>query len=101
MKHRFLFLTFMVAMTMNVFGQDTIYAIDTIRAEYSIIRHYKDQIDISYNLQGGQKTFAYTDRATNTVKFFDVSYGYNIFDFEISNGVVYFCGNVSPDKGLF
>lgn len=90
----------------QVNGQDIIYK-DTMHAEFSVIRHYRDEIDITYNL-AERHSFIYTDRATNSVRYFDIPWNIHLYDFEIHNGKVYFCGevsysnyNISSEFGVF
>ena len=52
-------------------SQDIIYEDPDMHAEFSIIRHYKNDVDITYNL-AERHSFIYTDRATNTVRYFDI-----------------------------
>ena len=79
-------------------SQDIIYEDPDMHAEFSIIRHYKNDVDITYNL-AERHSFIYTDRATNTVRYFDIPWNIHLYDFEIHKGKVYFCGEVSYSSG--
>lgn len=67
MRRKFLFFLLLAAVSLPVFGQDTIYAIDPLMSEYSTIRHYQNDIEITFDLEGPWKWFSYTDRSTNTI----------------------------------
>lgn len=63
-------------------------------AEHSFIRNYKEDIDIKFEVHydGPIHSFDYIDRATGTMRYFTFPNNYWIYDFKISNGIVYFCG---------
>ena len=79
-------------------AQNTIYDLSPQTSEYSIIRHYKDKVDITFNLYLCEENdFNYIDRQTNTEYKASLPCGFNVSDFRIHNKYVYFCGQYESD----
>lgn len=79
----------------GAFSQNTLYEHPGYNSEFSLIRHYRDSIDIRFEPWTNQNfcVFIYVDRATQTTLLAEASYLYDIQDFEIYDGNVYFCGD--------
>lgn len=71
--------------------QTTIHENTYNTTEFSIIKNFKTDIDIKYDVWPTRR-FEYIDRGTNMIYTVTVSNLY-VMDFEIYEGYVYFCGN--------
>lgn len=76
-------------------SQNTIYESDQF-SEYSIIRNYLNNVDITYNLIGHADgdiiSFNYVDRNAMTVQTANLPQSMRINDFTVYNDSVFFCG---------
>ena len=76
-----------------VFSQSVIYNPEK-DSEFSIIRNYKDNIDITYNVFESQTSFNYVDRSSLTEISAEVT-GFTVNDFVIFDDTVFFCGSTA------
>ncbi|MBR4505860.1 MAG: hypothetical protein IKP21_03710 [Bacteroidales bacterium] len=71
-------------------------------SEYSIIRNYKRDVDITYNIIAGEShSFNYIDRNNMTVYSAPVVGLFAVLDFVIYNDTVYFCGSGSGNYAVY
>ena len=81
----------------RVHPQSVIYTSNQY-SEYSIIRNYKKNVDITYSLIGdiamNSRGFNYVDRYSTTIVSAEIPLNYAINDFVVYYGHVYFCGSV-------
>lgn len=93
-------------LTNQLHSQSVIYSSDQ-RSEYSIIRNYLKNVDITYSLIGDLgmrlRGFNYVDRNSMTVVSAEIPLFYAINDFVVYNDCVYFCGydSITPIYGFF
>ena len=91
-----LFLPFAIALFLspNVsVGQSIIYSLSPQQSEFSIVRHYKEEIDITYSWYlSDVNCFCYIDRLNNVYYKADVDLNLKDYDCRIYNDYVYFCG---------
>ena len=85
---------------LSVQAQTYIYEDPFLQAENSIVRNYKDGVDITYTLGWQKVCFNYVDRNTNLVSSVDVYGQFVVFDFRILNDTVFFCGE-HFNRGVF
>lgn len=64
-------------------------------SEYSIIRHYKGEKEITYDALYMNKGFSLVDRSTNTKYYFPVPDSISVDDFRILDDTVWLCGATS------
>lgn len=77
----------------SAMGQNVIFDNPTVKTEYSVIRNYNREVDISYDLEGGIHCFNYHDLSTLQTYNVQVPYWFDVLDFKIMDDTVYFCGN--------
>ena len=65
--------------------------------EFSIVRHYKDNVDIVFDILVSNYRFSYVDRGTGSSITVRVPVGMAVHDFRIADDTVYFCGNYNGD----
>lgn len=74
-------------------GQNVIYDFAPQTSEFSVIRHYKNDIDITYSWYlSDENCFCYVDRQNNVYYKADVGLNLKVTDFRIYNNQVFFCG---------
>ena len=74
-------------------GQNVIYDLAPIQSEYSLIRHYKDYVDITFSFYTcDEKGFYYIDRQNNITYRANLPCQFDVYDFRILGDNVYFCG---------
>ena len=96
--HRLFLIPFFLLFFGNrVHPQSVIYTSNQY-SEYSIIRNYEKNVDITYSLIGdiamNSRGFNYVDRYSTTIVSAEIPLNYAINDFVVYNGHVYFCGSV-------
>lgn len=64
-------------------------------SEYSIIRHYKGEKEITYDALFMNKGFSLVDRSTNTKYYFPVPDSISVDDFRVLDDTVWLCGATS------
>ncbi|MBR4229616.1 MAG: hypothetical protein IKR83_02770 [Bacteroidales bacterium] len=74
-------------------GQNVIYDLAPFQSEYSLIRHYKDYVDITFSMYTcDEKGFYYIDRQNNITYRANLPCQFDVYDFRIFGDNVYFCG---------
>lgn len=84
---------------LSSWAQNIIYDAPYPQTENTIIRHYKDSIEIGCDVIGSVSVFSYNNRNTLTVRQFSMPSNIAVFDFEILNDTVYFCGGDNTGNG--
>ncbi len=75
-------------------GQNTIYELGNMNSKFSIVRHYQNDIDITYGRYGNSDNcFNYIDRANLAYFRADIDFDINVTDFQIHSDRVFFCGS--------
>lgn len=93
-KLLFCFVLGLVLSPHNVVGQNVIYDLAPQTSEFSIVRHYHDDIDITYSCYLlDDNCFNYIDRYNNVYYKADLDLNLRVSDFRIYNDFVYFCGS--------
>lgn len=75
-------------------GQSVIYEHLGCNTEMPYIKHYKDNVDISYHVMETPmqpRRFCYIDRGTQMTYEFDLPF-FSVYEYEIFEDKVYFCG---------
>ena len=84
----------LIAMPVFSIGQNAIYELDNQSSKFSIVRHYQNDIDITYSRYGSSENcFNYIDRANLAYFRADIDLDINVTDFQIHNDRVFFCGS--------
>ena len=99
-KQLFIFIAYFlqsVSFSPSISGQNTIYDLSDIDSEFSIIRNYKENIDITYDVYLSTRKFSYFDRSTSLYYYFVIPV--EVTDFRIVDGFVYFCGGSISQSG--
>ena len=76
-------------------AQSAIWEDPVMGSEYSIIRHYKGEKEITYDALYMNKGFSLVDRSTNTKYYFPVPDSISVDDFRILDDTVWLCGATS------
>ncbi|MBR6048600.1 MAG: hypothetical protein IKP83_00375 [Bacteroidales bacterium] len=77
----------------RIVAQSTIYEVTDDGAEFSIVRHYKNRVDIVFDILVSNYRFSYVDRGAGTSITVFLPTGMGVSDFRIADDTVYFCGN--------
>lgn len=86
-------LTLFFAMPSASVGQNKIYDLDPHMSEFSIVRHYVKDVDITYSCYlSDENCFCYIDRLNGVYYKADVDLEVRVVDFRIYGDTVFFCG---------
>lgn len=86
---------------LSSWAQNIIYDAPVPQSEYTIIRNYKEAVDIGCDIIGDVFVFSYNDRNTGIIRYFPLP-RIGVNDFEILNDTVFFCGtNVDSNRAAF
>ena len=77
----------------RISAQSTVYEVTDEGAEFSIVRHYKDKVDIVFDVLVSNYRFNLIDRVAGTSITVYLPVGMAVEDFRIADDTVYFCGN--------
>lgn len=95
-KNKNFFVSLLIALIIApsaVAGQSVVYDLSPQASEFSIVRHYVNDVDITYSFYSNvQNCFCYIDRSSNEYYRANVSLSFRANDFRIYNDTVYFCG---------
>lgn len=90
---RYLLLFMLLLGSISVHSQGTILEGNQY-SEYSIIRNYKNNVDITYNVMLDTQTFNYVDRVSMTTLSVNILNSFDVSDFVVFHDSVFFCGSV-------
>ena len=91
MKRSIIFLLALLPLLLH--GQSVVYEIQDEGAEHSIVRHYKNKVEIVFDVLVSHYRFNLVDRGAGTTISIYLPTGMAVSDFRIEGDTVYFCGN--------
>ncbi len=84
-----------------VAGQSVVYDLSPQASEFSIVRHYVNDVDITYSWYlSDENCFCYVDRQNNIYYKAYVGMNLKVYDFRIFNDVIYFCGEYGNSSAI-